>query len=170
MGLCSSLCQTLVQYIWPNEWSASTIMAKELVPIVLGCAVWGPLLAKKSTVFQCDSQDLMQAINKGFSRDLMVMHLLSCLWFFTAFFDIQIMATHIPGAANNSADTLSRNLATQSLTHSSSGLTHTNATTSTSSAHCLTIETGLDFLFLFKALKKITCTDSLPSGPEFVTR
>ena len=90
-------------------------MAKELVPIVLGCAVWGPLLAKKSTVFQCDSQDLMQAVNKGFFRDLMVMHLLRCFWFFTAFFDIQIMATHIPGAANNSADTLSRNLATQTL-------------------------------------------------------
>ena len=89
-------------------------MAKELVPIVLGCAVWGPLLAKKSTVFQCDNQGLMQAINKGSSRDLMVMHLLRCLWFFTAFFDMQIMATHIPGAANNSADMLSRNLATHS--------------------------------------------------------
>ena len=48
-------------------------MAKELAPIVLGCAVWGPLLAKRSTVFQCDNHGLVQAINKGSSRDLMVM-------------------------------------------------------------------------------------------------
>ena len=48
------------QYVWPDEWSTGTIMAKELVPIVLGCAVWGPLLAKRSTVFQCDNHGLVQ--------------------------------------------------------------------------------------------------------------
>ena len=95
--------------------SGVQVMAKELVPIVLGCAVWGPLLAKRSTVFQCDNHGLVQAINKGSSRDLMVMHLLRCLWFFTAFFDMQIMAIHIPGAENNSANMLSRNQATQFL-------------------------------------------------------
>ena len=103
------------QFTWPNEWSTGTIMAKELVPIVLGCAVWGPLLAKKSTVFQCDNYGLVQAINKGSSRDLMVMHLLRCLWFFTAFFDMQIMDTHISGVANNSTDMLSTNQAIQFL-------------------------------------------------------
>ena len=104
----------------PLEWS-------QLAPIVLGCAVWGqgtcsncPRLcclgpAKRSTVFQCDNHGLVQAINKGSSRDLMVMHLLRCIWFFTAFFDMQIMAIHIPGAENNSADMLSRNQATQFL-------------------------------------------------------
>ena len=30
------------QYAWSAEWSTVGIMAKELVPIVLGCAVWGP--------------------------------------------------------------------------------------------------------------------------------
>ena len=85
-------------------------MAKKLVPVILGCAVCGPILAKKSTVFQCDNQGLVQAINKGSSRDL-----LRCLWFFTSFFDMQIIATHIPGAANNSADMLCRNQATQFL-------------------------------------------------------
>ena len=60
-------------------------MAKELVPIVLGCAVWGLLLAKKLTVFQCDNHGLVQAFNKGSSKDLMVMHQLRCLWVFLCF-------------------------------------------------------------------------------------
>ena len=37
------------------------------------------------------------------------MHLLRCLWFFTAIFDIQIIVKHIPGVTNISADMLSRN-------------------------------------------------------------
>ena len=107
-------CAALFGKHWfrPNEWSTGTIMAKELVPIVLGCAVWGPLLTEKSTVFQCDNHGLMQAINKGSSRDLMVMHLLRCLWYFTTFFDMQMMAIHIPGAAKNSTDMLSRDQTT----------------------------------------------------------
>ena len=68
------------------------IMAKELVPIVVSCAVWGPLLSKKHTEFHCDNQSLVDAINKDSSKDEMVMHLLRCLWFFTAIFNIRITA------------------------------------------------------------------------------
>ena len=90
-------------------------MAKELVPIILSCTVWGPLITKKTTIFQCDNHSVVDAINKGSSKDAMVMHLLRCLWFFTAIFDIQIIAKHIPGATNTSADMLSRNQITQLL-------------------------------------------------------
>ena len=86
-------------------------MAKELVPIVLGCAVWGPLLVKKDAELKCDNLGLVDAINKGSSKDDMVMHLLRCLWFFTAFFNIGVTATHIWGVNNSSADMLSRNQA-----------------------------------------------------------
>ena len=37
------------------------------------------------------------------------MHLLQCLWFFAAYFDIKITAFHIPGVLNTAADKLSRN-------------------------------------------------------------
>ena len=33
------------QLQWPEAWSSVAIMIKELVPIVLACAVWGPRLA-----------------------------------------------------------------------------------------------------------------------------
>ena len=95
------------QYAWPSGWLTVGIMAKELVPIVIGCAVWGPLLVKKDTELKCDNQGLVDAINKGSSKDEMVMHLLRCLWFFTAFFNIRVTATHIRGVDNSSADMLS---------------------------------------------------------------
>ena len=60
-------------------------MAKELAPSVIGCAVWGPLLVKKDTELKCDNQGLVDAINKGSSRDKMVMHLLRWLFFYTSF-------------------------------------------------------------------------------------
>ena len=99
------------QYAWPDGWLTVGIMAKELVPIVIGCAVWGPLLVKKDTELKCDNQGLVDAVNKGSSKDEMVMHLLRCLWFFTAFFNIRVTATHIRGVDNSSADMLSRNQA-----------------------------------------------------------
>ena len=97
------------QLRWSAEWATVGIMAKELVPIVISCAVWGKSLAKKRVEFQCDNQSLVTAINKGTAKDTLVMHLLRCLWFFTALFDIDITATHIAGINNKAADMLSRN-------------------------------------------------------------
>ena len=45
-----------LQWQWPQEWLPSTIMAKELVPIMLSCAVWGPLLNRKTVSFQCNNR------------------------------------------------------------------------------------------------------------------
>ena len=84
-------------------------MAKELVPVVLSCAVWAPLLAKKNVLLQCDNLSLVTAINKGSAKAPIVMHLLRCLWFFCAYFNITLTASHIPGVANTLADQLSRN-------------------------------------------------------------
>ena len=91
------------------------IMAKELVPIVLSCAIWGPQLPRKILEFKYDNQGLVNAINKGSSKEPVVMHLLRCLLFFSAFFEITIRVAHIPGALNTAADMLSRNQAAQFL-------------------------------------------------------
>ena len=34
------------QLWWSPQWSGVHIMAKELLPIVLSCAIWGPVLAR----------------------------------------------------------------------------------------------------------------------------
>ena len=97
------------QLPWSPEWGPINIMAKELVPIVLSCAVWGSVISKSTVEFRCDNRSLVDAISKGSSRESMVMHLLRCLWFFTAMHDTHITVSHIPGAPNTSADLLSRN-------------------------------------------------------------
>ena len=85
------------------------MMAKELVPIVFSCAVWGKCLARKVILFQCDNTGVVSAIRKGSANESMVMHLLRALWFFVAYFDITILIEHIPGIHNGVADQLSRN-------------------------------------------------------------
>jgi len=49
-GACFSI--QWLQWQWPSEWLPISTMAKELVPIVLSCAVWGPQLA---ALFRCDN-------------------------------------------------------------------------------------------------------------------
>ena len=83
-------------------------MAKELVHIVLTCAVWGPQLARSAVLFQCDNSSVVAAVKKGAAKETNVMHLLRCLWFFTAYYDISLLCEHIPGITNNLADHLSR--------------------------------------------------------------
>jgi len=97
-----------VQWQWPAEWYKIGIMAKELVPIIFTCIVWGRYLSRHHINFCCDSANLVIAINKGSSKDKFVMHLLCCLSFFVAHFDIYITATYLPGAINVMADHLSR--------------------------------------------------------------
>ena len=106
---CGSFCVgKWLQWKWPNKWLSSTIMAKELVPIVLSCAVWGCELAKHSVCVQCDNFSVVAAIKKGAARETTVMHLLRCLWFFVAHYDILLIPEHIPGVLNMTADYLSR--------------------------------------------------------------
>ena len=93
------------QWQWPKERQSMTIMAKEMVPIVLSCAVWGRHLSRKTVIIQCDNTGVVAAVRKGSSKEAMVMCLLRYLWFFVAYYDINIT---IPGASNEAADNLSR--------------------------------------------------------------
>ena len=105
---CAAFCsRKWLQWEWPQEWYPISIRAKELVPIVLSCAVWGPRMARKSICFQCDNTGVVAAIKKGSAKEEVVMHLLRALWFFYAHFDIAITIEHLPGAQNCTADQLS---------------------------------------------------------------
>jgi len=98
-----------MQLAWSREWAEEDIMAKELVPIVLSCAIWGTLLSGSNVEFRCNNSSVVDSITKWSSKELMVMHLLRCQWFFSAYFDIKLVAHHIPGVSNTAADQLSRN-------------------------------------------------------------
>ena len=98
-----------MQLAWSSRWSRIDIMAKELLPIVLSCAVWGPVLSGYGVGSKCDNQGVVDSINKGSSKEPVTMHLLRCLLFFSAYFGIRVSTSHIPGVVNVAADQLSRN-------------------------------------------------------------
>jgi len=50
----------------------ANIMAKELLPILLSTAVWGPQLRGHQVLFQCDNSSVVSAVNKGSTRDAVV--------------------------------------------------------------------------------------------------
>ena len=45
------------------------IMVKELVLIVLSCAVWGRQLAGSPVLIECDNSSVVAAVNKHYTRE-----------------------------------------------------------------------------------------------------
>ena len=94
---------------WPSTWVPKNITAKELLPIVLAAATWGPQWHRLSIHFRCDNIAIVQAISSGKSTEPLVMHLLRGLHLFAMEYRFCISATHIAGKDNGPADALSRN-------------------------------------------------------------
>ena len=141
LGCAAVLIPHWLQWQWPLEWQNMGIVAKELLPIILTCIVWGPHLSGHHINFQCDNANLVISINKGSSKDKLVMHLLCSLLFFMANFDIYVTASHLLGVINVTADHVSRgNLhqAFQAVTQAYSDTTFCLPIT-------LTPDDGLDF-------------------------
>lgn len=83
-----------------------SITVKELLPIVIVAALWGPEWSGKIVRAECDNSAVVSIVNSGSSREPEDMHLLSCL----VFLEVKRMfATHIRGVANTLADALSQN-------------------------------------------------------------
>ena len=51
---------------------------------------------------------MVAIITSGSSRDPVVMHLMRCLFFFVAHYELVLSPKHIPGKLNEAADNLSR--------------------------------------------------------------
>ncbi len=56
------------------------ITLKELLPIVLACAVWGRYWAGGVVKAHCDNTGAVAVVNSGYSRSEPIMHLLRCLF------------------------------------------------------------------------------------------
>ena len=85
-----------------------SITFKELLPIVLAIAVWGSCWARSSVMCFCDNQGAVAAANSGYSKVPRIAHLLRCLFFIKARFEIFLEVRHLPGAVNLIADAISR--------------------------------------------------------------
>lgn len=96
------------QCAWSEQWAEVNITTKELVPVILAVAIWGPHWASGHVLVRSDNMAVVEILKARSSRDPRVMHLLRCLHFFSAKYDIRVSASHIPGVENSMADALSR--------------------------------------------------------------
>ncbi len=53
------------QLEWPQSWEGVNIMIKELLPIVIGAAVWGQHLKGKTVRCLCDNAATVAVLNSG---------------------------------------------------------------------------------------------------------
>lgn len=93
---------------WKGAWSDVHITAKELLPIVIACVLWGSGWVGKTVLFQCDNAAMVAIIRLGSSRHPLCMHLMRSLSLFAAVFKVTLTAEHLPGRENEAADALSR--------------------------------------------------------------
>ncbi len=100
--------QQWLQFRWPPSYSDVSITPKEFIPIVMACMVWGRSWQGKVVHVHCDNAAAVAVLNAGYSRDEHLMHLVRCLSFIIAVWDISLVAYHIPGALNCVADAISR--------------------------------------------------------------
>ena len=57
----------------------------------------------------CDNEAVVHVVASRYSKSTDLMHLLHCLFFFEAYYQLHITAMHVPGCKNALADDLSRN-------------------------------------------------------------
>ena len=96
------------QVRWPEAWGGVHITVKELLPIVVACAVWGHLWKGRTVRCLCDNAAVVAIVRSGTSKHGLVMHLMRCLFFFTAHHQLCLAPEHLPGRLNTAADSLSR--------------------------------------------------------------
>ena len=96
------------QLQWPESWQSVHITVKELVPIVIACVLWGNAWKGKTIRCRCDNAAVVAIVRSGTSKHQLVMHLMRCLFFFVAVYQVYLEPVHLPGVRNEAADALSR--------------------------------------------------------------
>ena len=79
------------QLQWPESWASVHITVKELAPIVVACAIWGPGWRGKTVRCLCDNAAVVAILLSGTAKHPLVMHLMRCLSFFVAFYQLYIL-------------------------------------------------------------------------------
>ena len=98
-----------LQVQWDDSAVRLPIAAKELLPIILGAAIWGAWWKGLVVTCRCDNQAVVSTLLSRTSREEHMMHMLRCLFYIEAAFNFQLRCHHIPGVQNTAADALSRN-------------------------------------------------------------
>ena len=97
-----------LQFKWPQPYAAVAIASTEMAPIVMACIVWGRAWRGQVVHVHSDNEAVVAVINSRNSKDTQLMHLIHCLFFLLAAWDISLYSCRIPGAFNTVADAILR--------------------------------------------------------------
>ena len=75
--------------------SDAHISVKELLPIIISCAIWAESMQHKHIRCHCDNAAAVAMINRRSSSHPLAMHLLRCLFFICAKHSITLSAVHL---------------------------------------------------------------------------
>ena len=84
------------------------INAKEVLALEPACQRWGPLWANRKVLVHSDNQAAVAQINRGSSRDPVVMAALRRIFWLSATYNFRLYCVYLPGIRNNVADAASR--------------------------------------------------------------
>ena len=76
---------------------------------MMALILWGQYWNGNVVLIQCDNIAVVDVLNLGWAKDGLLMHLLRCVFFISAHFEVTVKAAHIPGRENIAANALSRN-------------------------------------------------------------
>lgn len=96
------------QVSWRDDpnFNDAPIAAKELLPILVAAVLWGAKWKSALVCCHCDNEAVVQAINGEYCRQPDMAHMLRCLFFIEAKYQVCCTAKHLPGAQNRIADAL----------------------------------------------------------------
>ena len=68
-----------LQVRWPESWKSIHITVKELLPIVIACALWGASWQGHTVECLCENTEVAPIVRSGTSKHPLAMHLFRCL-------------------------------------------------------------------------------------------
>ena len=90
------------------RWDARSfhlpITVKELLPIVLADAIWGPTWSNCCITCHCDNQAVIACLRSRTSHECHIMHMLRTLSFLEAKYSFSLSPVYISSKANDLAD------------------------------------------------------------------
>lgn len=89
---CGAWCgQSWFQIGWNKQALDLQIAVKELIPIVVAAATWGKQWYRMRVICHCDNQAVKACLRSRTSKQDYIMHLLRCLVFFEACYQLPIL-------------------------------------------------------------------------------
>ena len=94
---------------WEGDWPICAdlhINNKETLATVLACLRWAPRWRNKCMIIRTDNQAAMTMINKGTSKNDIVLQAVRTMHWLSSVYNFYVIASYIPGHSNVVADAI----------------------------------------------------------------